>query len=378
MNAYVGCVGCEQRQLDAERVRAHLRANGLTLVEDPAAATTLILVTCAVDQRSEAASVEALRGLAVTMQPRAQLIVGGCLPSISPRRLTGLQIAGTFSPRTMERLDDLLEVPVRVRMREVRDPNKSVYDNVSVPEKGSRTAREEYDRAKRGFKIRLNHGCLLACAYCVIVKATGRLESVPYDNVVAAFRHGVGRGEPTITLMGGDIGAYGLDTGSSFAALLKELLAIDGAHRVFIHDLNVNWLLRDMPNYARVLGSRSQRLRAICLPIQSGSDAVLKRMRRPYKVSDIVRALKWIRKHAPHVALGTHMIAGFPGETDDDFEQSLSLLREIGFGFVTCFRYSEHPGAPSARLEPKVPESVKLNRLERLRAFLGERSTVLT
>jgi len=377
MKAYVGCVGCEQRQMDSERVRTYLQMNGFTLVEKAAASDFCVLVTCAVDERNEAASVEALHYLVSIIEPQTRLVVGGCLPSISPQQMIGIRVAGTFSPRTMEDLDNFLGVDVRVSMSEIKDPNKSVYDGVTVMGGGQPSAREEYDRAKRGFKIRVNHGCLLNCTYCVIVKATGRLQSVPREEVVASFRDAVQRLEPSIMLMGGDTGAYGLDDGSNFADLLDELLTIQGAHRVFIHDFNVNWLLRDMPNYMRILLKRSQRLRGICLPIQSGSDNVLKRMKRPYKADEVMHALRWIRVNAPNIRLGTHMIAGFPGETDEDFNQSLSLLREIGFDFVTCFRYSEHPEAPSARLEPKVPEQTKLARLGRFRTLLGERANIL-
>jgi MiaB/RimO family radical SAM methylthiotransferase len=377
MRAYVGCVGCEQRQMDAERVRMFLQLNGYTVVEEPATSDLCILVTCAVDEHNETASLKALRGVAAAIRPQARLIVGGCLPSISPHKLADLEVSGTFSPRTMDSLDEVLGVPVRMRMREIKDPNRSVHDRASAPDKDRLTPREEYDRAKRGFKIRLNHGCLLSCSYCVIVNATGRLESVPHEDVIAAFKDGVNRGETTIMLVGGDSGAYGLDTGFTFANLLEQLLAVGGTHQVFIHDFNVNWLLRDMRDYARIFRKGSQRLRAMCLPVQSGSDDVLRRMRRPYKARDVVRALRWIRESAPHIALGTHMIAGFPGETEYDFEQSLGLLREVGFDFATCFRYSEHPRAPSACLEPKVSEAVKLNRLEQFHAFLGERGSIL-
>jgi MiaB/RimO family radical SAM methylthiotransferase len=376
MKAYVDCVGCEQRQMDAERVRFYLQANGIELSSRPDDVDILVLVSCAVDERNEADSLEAIRRLNSLKRASARLFVGGCLPSISPAKLGQLNIAGTFSPRSIDDLDELLRPHITIHMRDIADPNTTIYDAPATRATQPMSARSEYDRAKRGFKIRLNHGCLLGCSYCVIRNATGRLQSMPVDGVIAAFSQAVERGEPTIMLMGGDTGAFGLDVGSSFAILLERLLAYHGEHRVFIHDFNVNWLLRDMPEYARIL-RQSVTLRAMCLPIQSGSDAVLKKMRRPYKSSDVIRALRWIKLNAPHVALGTHIIAGFPGETDADFEMSKDLLRQVNFDFVTCFRYSEHPTAPSARIEPKVSEDVKVERLTQLRRLLGERATVL-
>jgi MiaB/RimO family radical SAM methylthiotransferase len=262
-------------------------------------------------------------------------------------------------------------------MSHISDPNKSVYDNNNIIRMNKSTVREEYDRAKRGFKIRINHGCLLSCSYCVIRNATGRLKSIPEARIIAALMDAAKRQEPTIMLMGGDTGAYGLDIGSSFAVLLGRLLAIEGNYLIFVHDFNINWFLRDMSEYMRTLMADSHRLRAICFPVQSGSDSILKRMRRPYKVRDVMHSLSWIKQHAPHIALGTHVIVGFPSEKESDFNQTIRLLCEIDFDFVTCFRYSEQSSAPSAKLNPKVPEEIKLSRLSRLHALLGERASII-
>ena len=378
MKAYVGCVGCEQRQLDSERVRAYLQTNGFALVNDASASDFVILITCAVDESNERASVESLRNLAASKGPRTRFIVGGCLPSISPQHLEGFGVTGIFSPRSMERLDMLIGVNVGVPMRYIADPNRSIYDGNFVPSRHDASVRNEYDQAKRGFKIRINHGCLMKCSYCVIVNATGRLESVSMEHILYAFKRAVHLGEPSIMLLGGDTGAYGIDFGTNFSVLLKELLTIDGTHRVYIHDFNVNWLLRDMSDYLAVLKSGSERLRAMCLPVQSGSDTILGRMRRPYRATDVIRAIQSLRQYAGHIAIGTHIIVGFPGETEKDFELSLALLRDVQFDFVTCFRYSEHPKAPSFHMGPKVTEEQKASRMDLLRDLLRDRGTFVT
>ena len=364
MSAYVGCVGCEQRQLDAERVRAFLRGNGIDIVEAPGDAELIVLVTCAVDGSSEAASVAELERLDTSRSAGSRLVVGGCLPSISPAQLERFDVLSTFSPRNLGQVETLLPSSVRLSMRDVPDPNR-FPDAPPQPASRNRAAtpREEYDAAKAGFTIRINHGCLLRCAYCVIQMATGRLESVPEDQVVRSFAEAVDGQEPTIMIVGGDTGAWGRDIGSSFSTLLARLLTFQGSHRLFVHDFNANWLIRDMENFARVLRGGSTNLRAICVPVQSGSDAVLRRMRRPYTANEVCRSLRWIREHAPHVALGTHIIVGFPGESEVDFDSTLHLLRDVNFDFVTCFRYSEHAGAPSAMLASKVPLEAAAERL---------------
>ncbi len=377
MRGHVACVGCEQRHLDAERIRAFLRGNGVELVaaED---AELVFVVTCAVDVSSEAASLAEIERLAALKGPGARLIVGGCLPSISPDRLASFDVAGTFSPRSLDEVEGLIPHP-RLPMREVPDAHLAVGPRLSSPERRrGPTAREEYDIAKQGFTIRINHGCLLKCSYCVIQLATGRLESVAEDEVVRSFRVAIERREPTIMLLGGDTGAWGLDIGTRFSSLLERLLSFHGDSRLFIHDFNANWLVRDMENLARVLRGPANNLRAMCIPVQSGSDEVLRRMRRPYACDDVRRSLRWIKQHAPHVALGTHVIVGFPGESEADFRATINLLRDVDFDFVTCFRYSEHPRARSAALTSKISEAVSTQRLGELKEMLREKATLIS
>lgn len=376
MKAHVACLGCEQRHLDAERIRAFLRGNEVDLVSAQEA-ELIFVVTCAVDARSERASLAEVQRMAALRGRGSRLIVGGCLPSISPEKLTPFAITKTFSPRSLTEVEDF--VPnVRLPLRDVPDAHQDPGHraNAQYGRRGQ-TAREEYDMAKQGFMIRINHGCRLSCSYCVIRLATGRLESVPVDTIVRSFRDAIERREPSIMLLGGDTGAWGLDIGTRFSSLLGTLLSFEGQHRLFIHDLNANWLVRDIEGVERALRRGAEHLRAMCIPVQSGSDRILRQMRRPYSCDDVRRALRTIRQCAPHVALGTHVMVGFPGESTADFHATISFLRDVDFDFVTCFRYSEHVRADSAILTPKIPEEVSSQRLDELRYMLRERATVI-
>lgn len=376
-SAFVVCTGCEQRDLDAERVRNYLKANGFDIVSQPDQADLSIVVTCAVDERNERESLAVLRDIAFAKPARGRLVVGGCLPSISPE--TVAQIAdATFSPRTLENLDAVLGNAVKVEMAQIPDPNSVASTPPQRPTGWRSRARAEYESAKRGKKIRINHGCLLSCGYCVIRFATGRLESVALKTILASFESAIAQEATTIMLVGGDTGAYGLDIGTDLASLLERLLQYKGRHRIYIHDFNANWLLRGLRDFVRVLQSDDGRLRAASIPVQSGSDRVLKRMRRPYRAGDVVGALRLVRQAAPELLLGSHIIVGFPGETEDDFVETLAFLEQVDFDFVTCFRYSEHPAAPSAKHEAKVSEEEKHSRLARIRALVGDSAVVLT
>lgn len=376
-SAFVMCTGCEQRDLDAERVRMYLRKNGFDIVSRPERADLVILVTCAVDERNERESLAVLKSVANAKPASGRLLVGGCLPSISPEAVRAVADA-TFSPRTLESLDGLLEDDVRVPMAQIPDPNCAAGAPPVRSFGWKARARAEYELAKRGYTIRINHGCLASCSYCVIRFATGRLESVAMESIAESFESALARGEATIMLVGGDTGAYGLDIGTDFVSLLDRLLQYEGHHRIYIHDFNANWLLRSLQGFVRVLESAHGRLRAASIPVQSGSDRVLKRMRRSYRVGDVVAALNLVRETAPDLLLGSHVIVGFPGETEEDFLETMYFLEKVEFDFITCFRYSEHPAAPSARYDGKVPEEEKHSRLARLSGLLGDSAVILT
>lgn len=376
MNVYVNCIGCEQRQLDAQRVINYLKANKITAVDDPAKSDYSILVTCAVDRTSEDASVARMKNIASRIGQKSRLIIGGCLPSISPNKVRD-GVYATFSPRNISSLDDIFNG--NVRMAEIADPNKSMFDENYSDAARELSPREEYDQAKFGYKVVIDQGCLLSCTFCKIKDATEKLQSVPLDGIVAQFQKAVDKKEPTIMLMGGDTGAYGYDIGIRLHDLLQRLLTIPGGYKVFIHDFNVNWLIRDEAGHRQVFEAdkESEHLRGINFPIQSGSDKILKLMKRPYKTADAISSLKRIKQEYPHITIGTHLIVGFPGESEEDFKSTLNLLEEVDFDFVSCFPYSEHETAKSARLPDKVDSETIDARLDVITRFLGDRVKII-
>ena len=372
MKAYVDCVGCEQRQLDAQRVINYLTTNGLEITSHPNDCDYAILVTCAVNRSNEDESIKRLEELENKTPHNSKIVVGGCLPSISPERLPR-RVYGTFSPRTMENLDDLLREIVRIPMSDIPDPNTSIFDDIESYRKLS--PREEYEQAKNGYKIRIDHGCLMKCSYCPIRFATGLLKSEDPDKLVDQLKRAASNGEKTIMLVGGDTGAYGYDRGTRFYNLLERFLEVDGEYRIFIHDFNINWLVRDLQGYLDVfsISEKKRRIRATNFPIQSGSDRILRLMKRPYTKEICISVLNSVRNSTPFMALGTHIIIGFPDESETDFIETLDLLRKINFDFVSCFPYYENKKVASAKIRNKIPQEVIYDRLERLKNEFDEK-----
>jgi len=375
MKVYVDCVGCEQRKLDAQRFIDYLHANKIDTTNSPEDCDYAVLVTCAVDASNEARSLSRLDFISKALRNDAKLILGGCLPSISPEKMAKYNVTGTFSPRSMEALDGFFahDIP----FEDIGYPNRSVFD-YEESMLSHQSPRDEYETAKNGFKVVISQGCLGECSYCVISKATGRLSSFPPEFVLKAVRDGIERGEKTVMLMAGDTGAYGMDLGIGFHDLLREVVAISGNYKVFIHDFNVNWLARDIDSYLDVFGSADgRRIRGANFPVQSGSDRILGLMKRPYRSGEAKSALKSVRRFAPLLSQGTHIMAGFPGETEEDFLLTMDLLEDVGFDFITCFPYSENPSAVSASLHNKVSSEVVSERLERIASRFGDKVKIM-
>jgi MiaB/RimO family radical SAM methylthiotransferase len=377
VRVYVGCVGCEQRRIDAQRVVNYFKANGAKIVGSPKDCEHAILITCAVDSSNEQKSLSKLEDIIRELPKGSKMTVGGCLPSISPGSLSDYNVDGTFSPRNIEGLDATFRMAVP--MVDIPRPNRSDFDsNIEEANGNGASPREEYETAKKGFKVVIDDGCLLNCAYCIIKKATGRLKSIAPQMILTQVREGLSVGEKTIMLLGGDTGAYGRDINTNLHRLLREITCLPGDFRLFIHDFNVNWLERNSDEYLNIFSSaEGQKIRGISFPIQSGSDRILALMKRPYKAQNAVRILNLVRSKAPHISMGTHVMVGFPSESNDDFALTLKMLESVGFDFITCFPYSEHASANSANIIGKIaPETVEA-RLSEISSIFGNKVKIM-
>ncbi|MCA9487066.1 MAG: radical SAM protein [Candidatus Woesearchaeota archaeon] len=384
MKVYIECSGCEQRQLDTQRVVNFFQRNNIEIVQNPQDSTHSIYITCAVDSVSEEYSKKRVGELITKMGSPDKVIVGGCLPSISPDHISSSGIVETFSPRTLDNLEELLEGCLVIPFSEIGEFNESYFDikNRGILQVDSMSPREQYDTAKKGFKIQVDYGCLLKCSYCMIRNATGKLKSKPLNDVLHEFQKGIEQEEPTIMFVGGDTGAYGydIDKNTRLHTVLENVLPRSKIQKIFIHDFNIGYFLRDYEGYMKVFelnSSTINRIGGIMFPVQSGSDKILKLMRRPAKSREIIEKLSNLKNQHPSINIGTHIIVGFPDEEKEDFEQTVGLLEQIDFDFVTCFPYSEHMNAPSSSIVPKISIGETHQRLEVLDNLFGDKIKIV-
>ncbi len=223
--------------------------------------------------------------------------------------------------------------------------------------------------------VQISVGCNCVCSYCIVPSTRGREVSRPAAELVAEVKRLAGDGVREVTLLGQNVNSYGRDLPReervSFAELLQQLDAIDGIARIRYTSPHPKDMRADVIKAHAELPSLCEHIH---LPLQSGSSSVLKRMRRTYTRERYLDRVAMIREHVPDCALTTDIIVGFPGETEDDFEQTLSVAEEVGYDGAFTFIYSPRRGTEAATLPGQVPHEVKVERMRRLVEVIQRRA----
>jgi len=225
------------------------------------------------------------------------------------------------------------------------------------------------------FNVITSKGCLGNCSYCAIKKARGIIKSKPTKDIIEDFNNGLKSGYKKFVLWGDDLGAYGLDIGSSYINLLRVLLIeIASLEKItiYLQRLNPQWIIKSFHEFLDILSTKIIRL--IYSPIQSGDDRILSLMNRNYHSADIKRCFQIIKKSYPEIILKTDIMVGFPSESKQEFRNTLNLINEINFDDIIVFKYSGISDTPSYYLKGQIDEKEKDRRFQLLwRKFLNLR-----
>lgn len=357
---YVNYHGCEKRKLDAQRVLNFFQANNFRFTKDLGRADIVVYMTCAFSKIHEELSLKKLIKIYDRKASHAQFVISGCLPSINPTAMARFPDAIFIGPRELEKFEQLMET--KVHFNQIPDPNTTIFEGHRMDSvdyyASAGAARREYDWAKQGFKIRINEGCLGNCAYCVTRLATKKLQSKPLELILREFLSGLDKGIDSYFFTGGDSGAYGIDLGITIVDLLQEVLNSPGTFKIHFHDFGVHWLIKHLDELLLLFQSYPEKLGCFNFPVQSGSDKILKLMRRPYTAAKAQQALQTLKQKVPAIKIGTHFIAGFPGETEEDFQLSVDFVKKTPLDFFMIFPYADHELADSYLYPDKIPESL--------------------
>lgn len=352
--------GCQMNESDTERFAGQLRAGGYEHTENPEQADVIIINTCCVRESAEKkiyGKIGELKRLKAA-NPNLIIAIAGCMAQKDKDKLFKKAshidlVIGTYN---VHQLLDLLG-----EIERSKDRVLAVWDQAERLAPDTPTLRKN----KISAWVPIMYGCNNFCTYCIVPYVRGRERSRPLTDIVKEIDELGAEGFKEITLLGQNVNSYGkdMDTSLDFADLLQEVGQIESIKRI-----------RYMTSHPRDMNEKVIQVVAnshkICehfhLPIQSGSDAVLHKMNRGYTTEYYRNLVAQIRTVLPNASLTTDLIVGFPGETEDLFEETLAFIKEIGFDAAYTFLYSQRSGTPAATMPDQVPVQVKKERLKRL------------
>lgn len=374
---FVKTYGCQMNVYDSARMVDVMAPSGYAEVETPEEADIVILNTCHIREKAAEkvySELGRLRDLKKEKSGRGEsLVIGvvGCVAQaegeVMRRRAPAVDLV--LGPQTYHRLPDYV---ARLEnggpgIVETEFPAEDKFEALPAPER-----RKTLARGATAF-LTIQEGCDKFCTFCVVPYTRGAEFSRPVTRILDEARALADAGVREITLLGQNVNAFHGDDGkggaASLGALIRALAKIDGVERLRYTTSHP----RDMDDELIAAHAEVPELMPyLHLPVQSGSDRILDAMNRKHDAETYLRLIDRIRAARPDIALSSDFIVGFPGETEEDFEATLSLVREVGFAQAYSFKYSPRPGTPAAVEEDQLAEDVKSERLARLQELLGE------
>jgi tRNA-2-methylthio-N6-dimethylallyladenosine synthase len=363
---YIQTYGCQMNQYDSERIAQVMAREGYDRTDRIDAADLILLNTCSVRDKAEQKVYSALGSWREFKKYRDGVIigVGGCVAQQEGERLLkrAPHLDLVFGTHNIHKLPEMIE---QVQAAQLRPVETAFYrDPAYMEDADGRT--QVY--GVKAF-VTIMQGCNKVCSFCIVPHVRGREVSRPSAKIIAEVEALVTRGVIEVMLLGQNVNSYGkLTPGEvSFAELLRRIDAIGGLERIRFTTSHPQDL---SPELTEAFADVTHLCEHLHLPVQSGSDTVLARMRRGYTREEYLERLRRLRDRCPEVALSTDIIVGFPGETDDEFDATLELLEQVEYDEIYSFVYSPRPQTVSAKIyDDDIAEHVKKERLERVQTL---------
>jgi len=352
---------CQRRKVDVALLEEYFKVNGWIISQHIGDANLVLVHTCAATGQSERNSLDSVVKADRLKKESAKLIVCGCLPKINKERLDTIFKGAAFAPSELHKIDEI--VKPKIKIKDIPEPNIikdfSLWGKTKIkPHASSLDYPDSIYQPDKVYTVRISKGCLGNCSYCAIKLAIGNVVSKPYENIIAEFREGLAKGYKLFEIISEDIGAYGTDIGLNIVKLLEGILSIEGNFKLMIKDININWIIKYLDKIKIIFSKYSNKIDFVVIPIQSGSNKILKLMNRPYTVECAINSLIQLKG----IKVCTHIMIGFPGETSRDFQDTLRLMSSYSFSFVDLYEYSDRPGTVSSGMGNKISEKTKKSR----------------
>jgi threonylcarbamoyladenosine tRNA methylthiotransferase MtaB len=351
-------LGCKVNQTESEALAQLFRNSGYEVVHSSEDASVVVVNTCTVTNTGDAKSRQVIRRMVKT-HPEAFVVVMGCYAQTAPGEV--LNIEGVDLVLGTQDRGKILELIDQVKQeKQPRSSVRAIWEAVQFEEL---PLMEGESRTRATLKIQ--EGCNQFCTYCIIPYARGPVRSRVPANAIAEAEKLVAGGFKEIVLTGIHTGSYGEDLGEEWnlARLVKELASIEGLHRLRLSSIEP---MEFTPKLIETIVENPTVCPHLHIPLQSGSDAVLTRMKRPYTLKEYKELIEKFNQLLPGIAITTDVIVGFPGETEEDFQSSLEFIRSCGFSGIHVFPYSKRKGTPAADYPDQIPNKVKEQRVKEL------------
>ncbi len=367
LSVSIRSIGCRTNQEEMTTLRFQLENAGYTVTDSFEDANVVIVNTCAVTSGTESKT-RRLMNVIASASPEARILVTGCLAQQKPDELKDMRNVMWVVGNTYK--NDILSI-----LQREQGIFHSSFD--SIEEKilrldSTKLSARIFDETnvRTRFPVKIQEGCDFKCSYCIVPSLRGPSRSAQAESILDVCKEAVEAGYKELVLTGTHIGQYGRESHSDLVALLHKLLGFEGDFRIRLSSLDprdLNDELMDM------IGNNDRICDHLHVSLQSLSPEVLDKMNRPYEdMGSIIDRLITFRNNFPNAGLGTDLIAGYPGESDECFYETVDNVKKIGFSYAHIFRYSVRPGTAAATLPEQVSETVKSNRSVILRNVIEE------
>ena len=366
--AYVETYGCQQNEADSEKIRGFLTQSGYRIIHEAEGADVVVMNTCAIREHAEQRVFGNLGALTHTKRrhPRQKIFLCGCMAGetkVSERvKKSYPYVDGVFSTHHLWQFPEILWNVLSKKKRQfyVEDEAGSIAEGIP-----------QIRDSKLKAWVSIMYGCNNFCTYCIVPYVRGRERSRKAEDILRECREVIAAGAKEITLLGQNVNSYGkdLDEKIDFADLLEKIAALPG-----------EFLIRFMTSHPRdaseklfdTMARNDKIAKQLHLPFQSGSSRVLKAMNRHYDRETYLKKVNYAKSVMPDLVLTSDVIVGFPGETEEEFEETISLIQQVHYDSLFTFIFSPRTGTPAASMEDPTPKEEKSRRFDKLCAVQNE------
>ena len=383
MKIYIESAGCTRRKVEVTKFYSYFIKNNYAIVYSPKKADYILVATCAFIKKEEDQSFERVKELAAFGK---KIVVYGCLPDISPKNFKdAFRNLKVFSPKNINDIDAIFP-NITVKFADIKEPHqineslerkslryliKEAFSSFSFSQEFSNRTRRSIKKflgllnkkRTKWYYLFVSKGCLGNCTYCAIRHSVGPLRSRPIDTLCTELSSGIKAGYRNFVILGDDVGAYGKDFDKTFPDIFRAFISTAQqvsqtvtpvpSIRFYIEEIHPHWMLIYEKEILEII--KTGMISGILCPIQSGNNRILNRMNRSHDSAFIIELTKKIKAIKPDIILATQIIVGFASETENEFKDTLGVVKSSHFDIVIIFPYDEKENTPALVITPKVP-----------------------